>query len=179
MYTCPPDLPCLLYPIWIVIWKPWCPSVAPCVCPSHPASGHIPWLKCVHASVHVYISTWLPMSASPHLINYIKTWVPLCDSVSVCPSHPASGRTLWLKCVHASLHVYMSIWLPMSALPLLYSYMQTWVSLCGTVYLIQSTHSFFCMCTCIRTYINIHLTPQVSSTPLEWRSHSSKWRSHC
>ena len=137
-----------------------------CVCPSHLACGPTPWLKCKHASELVLMPTWLPMSASPHFNIYMKNWVPLCDSVCVCPSHLACGPTPWLKCVCASLHVYMSTWLPMSVLPPLHSYMQTWVSLCGTVCLLQSTHSFFSMCTCISTCIYIHLTPSVSFTPL-------------
>ena len=65
MYTCPPDLQCLFHPLWIVIWKPGYPSVGLWLCLNDPTSVPIPWLECAHASVHVHMSTWLPMSASP------------------------------------------------------------------------------------------------------------------
>ena len=88
------------FPVWQCV----------CVCPSHPTTGPTPWLKCVHASVHVYMSTWLSMCASPFVHSYMETWVPLCGSVCVCVccSKLACGPTPWLKCVHASLHVFMS-----------------------------------------------------------------------
>ena len=153
-----------------------------CVCPSHPACGPIPWLKCVHVSVHANMSTWLPKSASPHLNSYGNgKWKPGCPCVTlcvcVCPSHHACGPTPWLKSVHASVHANMSTWLPMSALPLLHSYMQTWVSLCGTACLLQSTHSFFSMCTYI-LYVLISTWLPMSATPPWNRGLTSKWRSH-
>ena len=56
-------------------------------------------LECVHASVHVYMSTQLPVLAQHPMDSYMETWVPLCDSECVCPSHPASGQSPWLECV--------------------------------------------------------------------------------
>ena len=85
-----------------------------CVCPSHPAGGPKPWLKCLHASVHVYIATWLTMCASPHLNSYMETWMFLCGNVYVSQS-PCMWAMPWLKCVHASVYVYMFTWLPMWA----------------------------------------------------------------
>ena len=55
-----------------------------CMCPSHPAAGPKPWLKCLHASVHVYMATWLTMCASPHLNSYMETWMFPCSNVFVC-----------------------------------------------------------------------------------------------
>ena len=155
-----------------------------CVCLIHPVSGPILWLKCVHASLHVYRSTWLLKCAAPPLHSYMKTWLLLygtvyasqsphfcfnnlfrmctfisaciyvhptahvisthyglvtrvprcpCVAVYVCPSQPTSGHTPCLECVHASVHVYMSTWLTMSVSPLLNSYIETWVPLCGIV----------------------------------------------
>ena len=70
-----------------------------CLCPSHLISVATPCLECVHASVHVYMCTQLPMLAQHPMDSYMKTWVPLCDSECVCPSQPASGQTPWLECV--------------------------------------------------------------------------------
>ena len=140
--VCVPHLPCFACGLtpWLkcvhasvhVYMSTWLPMSAPpelnsfmetCgtavwhyVHPSHPTSGPIPWLECLHVSVHVFMSTWLPMLVKPPKDNYMETWLP---HVSLCvhPSHPACGSTPWLKCVHASLHVLMSTWLPMSASP--------------------------------------------------------------
>ena len=64
------------------------------------------------------------------------------------------GPTPWLKCVHASLHVFMSTWVQNSGTPPLHSYMETWVPRCGTVCMFQSvhfwSHTLFRMCTCRR-----------------------------
>ena len=92
-----------------------CMSV--CLCPSHLISVPTPCLECVHASVHDFMSTWLSMSAPP---LWIVTWKPgfPCVAVCVCPSHPVSGHTPCLECVHASVHDFMSTWLSMSAPPL-------------------------------------------------------------
>ena len=117
------------------LMKTWLPCMAQCMFPSHLISVPIPCLECVHASVHVFMSTQLPMLAQPPIHCYMETWISLCDSVCVCvcPSHPTIGPTPWLKCVHASVHVYMSTWLTMCASPFLNSYMETWVPLCSSV----------------------------------------------
>ena len=65
MYTCPPDLQCLFHPFWIVIQKSGCPSVGRWLCLNDPTTVPISWLECAHASVHVYMSICLCMSAQP------------------------------------------------------------------------------------------------------------------
>ena len=96
-----------------------------CVYLSHSASGPTPWLKCGHASVHVYMSTWLPMSAlllskETYQLQLGIMWKPGCSCLAlyVCPSHTTAGATPWLKYLHASIHVYMSTWLTISASPI-------------------------------------------------------------
>ena len=54
------------------------------------------------------MSTQLPMLAELSMDSYMETWVPLCGSVCVSQA-PASIPTPWLECVHASVHVFMSI----------------------------------------------------------------------
>ena len=62
IYIYPSDFQYHLKPLCIVTWKHGCPCVALCLCTSHLISVPTPWLECVRASVHVYTSTWLPMS---------------------------------------------------------------------------------------------------------------------
>ena len=169
MYLCPPDCPCQLLPLCIVIWKHGFLCEALCVCCSHPTSGPTPWLECVYASVHAFMSTWLPLSPETNIHTYIHTymesWVTLC----LCPSHLISVLIPCLECVHASVYVLMSTWVPNSSPSPLHSYMDTWVSVCCTVCMFQSpclwSHIFIKMCTCINTNIYVHPTPHVSSTP--------------
>ena len=72
------------------LMKTWLPCMAQCMFPSHLISVPIPCLECVHTSVHVFMSTQLPMLAQPPIHCYMETWISLCDSVCVCvcPSHP-------------------------------------------------------------------------------------------
>ena len=111
-------LPMSSPPLCIVWWKSGCPCMSVCLCPSHLISVPTTCLDYVHASVHVFMSIWLPMIAQPTVDSYMETLVPLCASVCVCPSQPASGHTPCLEHVHAFVHEFMSTWLPMSA-PLL------------------------------------------------------------
>ena len=85
--------------------------VAPCVCVciNHLYSGPIPWLKCVHASVHLCMSTWLAMSTPLHLHS---SRVQSCVALYAYPSHPSSGPIPWLECAQASVHVGMYTWFP-------------------------------------------------------------------
>ena len=106
--------------------------VALYVCFSQPTSRPTTSLACVHASVYVLISTWLPMSAHP-LFSYIEAWIPLCSTVCVFQSPHFRSNTLVKECVHASVHVLLSCWVLNSAPSPLYSYMERWVPLCGTV----------------------------------------------
>ena len=182
MVLCPPDCPCVLHSLCIVWWKAGWPCTAVCLCPSHLISVPSPCLGFVHASVHEFMSTWLPMSAPPPMHSLMETWVPLCGivcllrspclwthtlfrmctcismwiyvhcpcvlhslcivwwkagwpctAVCLCPSHLISVWTPCLGCVHASVHVCMSTWLPMLAKHPMDCYMERWVPVCGTV----------------------------------------------
>ena len=125
MNLCPPDCPCLFHHLCIFWWKPGWPYVALCVCHSHTASVHTTWLECVHASVDVLMSTHLPTLAKPPMDSYMEMWVPPCISVYVCSSHSACGHTPWLEHVHASVHIFLSTWLLMSAPPPMHILMET------------------------------------------------------
>ena len=80
---CAPDCPCLFHALCIVWWKHGCPCVALCVCHNHPTSVPPPWLECVHALVHGFMSTLLLMLAQPPMHSLMETWVPLYVSVFV------------------------------------------------------------------------------------------------
>ena len=157
------DCLCLLPPLnsfmetWVLLFGTVC-------VPSYPTSGPKPWLECVHVSVNVFMSTWLPMSASHHYHTYMQTWVLLgctvcvlqsshfcphtlvqmCKCISTCIcihltpcllypyvylhgnmgstvcvrfSHSTAVPALWLECVHALVHVFMSTWLHVCSTP--------------------------------------------------------------
>ena len=208
MYSCLPDSPCLLHPISILTWK----DGFICVCFIHLTSGCTPWLECVYALVHVYMSTWLPMSTQTNLHSNMERWVPLCGRIFVSHS-PHYVASTCMECVHASVHVLMWTWVLNSAQSPMHSDMETWVSVCGTVYVavisflfphlvlecvhalvhvfmptwvlnyaalpmhnnmehgchsvadcvLQSSH----FCTCISTWMYVHLTAHVGSSPFE------------
>ena len=139
-----------------------------CECPSHPASGPTPCLECVHASVHVFMSTCLPMS-TPHPMNSLmETWVTLCDIVYLSQSLCFWSHTLDRMCTCNS-NQFMSTWLSLSAPPPMHTLMETWVPLYGSVFVSQSphfcSHTLFRMCTCISTCIYVHMSPHDCSTP--------------
>ena len=121
--------------------------------------------------MHQYMNLCLPYT--PCLVHplWIVTWKVGCPCVSlhVCPSHLIFVPTPCLECVHASVHEFMSTWLLMSGPPPMHSLMETWVPLYGSVFVSQSSHfcchTLFRMCTCISTWIYVHLTPHVWSTP--------------
>ena len=77
-----------------------------CVCPSHPACGPTPWLKCVH----VWMSTWPPMSAPPLLYSYMETWVPVCGAGCVLQSSHLWSHTLVRMhiCISTCIYVHMT-----------------------------------------------------------------------
>ena len=99
------------------------------------------------------------MSALPHLLSYMQTWVTLC----ICSNQPTSSPTYSLACVHGSVHVLISIWLHMYALPHICSYMENGflsMALCGMDPSHFWSYTLVRMCTCISTCIYVHLTPQ-------------------
>ena len=192
--------------------------MAQCVCSSHPTSVPTSWLECVHASVHVVMSIWIPISVWPPLHSYIETWVAQCSTVCVfqsphfwshtlvrmwtyistctyiyltphvcfiplaylhgnmgssvwqcvCCNHSTSVPTPWLEDAYATVQVFMSIWLPVTPQTPMDSYMETWVPLCGTVFVSKSAHfcsaTLFRMCTSNRTSILVDLTLHLFST---------------
>ena len=167
MNLCVPYTPSLVHPLWIVTWKVGCPYVSLHVCPIHPGCGPTPCLECVHASVHEFMSTWLLMSGPLPMHSLMETCV-LCMAVCLCPSHLISVATPCLECVHASVHEFMSTLHPMSGPPPMDSYMESWVNLCVTSCVSYSpwlwSHTLFRMCTCISTWIYVHLAAYVWST---------------
>ena len=111
-------------------------------------------------------TTALPITCS-HLSciplhSYMQTWVSLC----ACSSQTSSGLTPWLEleCVHASVHICMCTWFPMSPTLRLYSYLQTLVAPSVS----QSCHfwanTFGTMCTCISTCMHVHVTSNLFCT---------------
>ena len=154
-----------MHPLCIVWWKPGCPCMAVCLYPRYLISVATPCLECVHASAHVFMSTLLPILAQPPMYSYMESWLPLC----VCPSHPACVLTPCLECVHASVHEFMSTWLLSSGPSPMHTLMSSWVPLYGSVFVSQShhfwSHTLFRMCTCISTWIYVHLTAHVWCIP--------------
>ena len=122
------------------LMETWNPCVALCICHNHPTSSHTPWLESVHASVHVFMSAWLPISPEIPMHIYMETWVSQCGPVCVSL---ISAPTPCLECVYALVHVFMSTGLPILAWPPLHSYIETWVPLSRTVYVYQSPHFWF------------------------------------
>ena len=78
-------------------------------------------------------STWLLMSGPPPMHSLMDTWVPLYGSVFVSQSSHFCCHTLFLECVHASVHEFMSTLHPMSGPPPMDSYTESWVPLCVTL----------------------------------------------
>ena len=140
--SCLPASPCLLHPICILTWR----RGSFCVCFIHLRCGYTAWLECVYALVHVYMSTWLPMSTQTSLHSYMETWVPLCGSVF--------PQLVW----NVYMHQYMYLCQPefwMSApSPICIVTVETWMSYCVADCVFWS-HLHFCsqtlvrMCTCI------------------------------
>ena len=159
----PPGCLCLVHPLCIVWWKPGCPCMAVCLCPSHLISVATPCLECVHASVHEFMSTLHPMSGPPPMDNYMESCECPCVSLHVCPSPLIFVATPCLECVHASVHEFMSTLHPMSGPPPMDSYMETLgAPVCHCMFVSQSPYfccyTLFRMCTCISTWIFFYLT---------------------
>ena len=81
-------------------------------------------------------------------------------AVCLCPSHLISLPTPCLECVHASVHIFMFTLHLLLAQQPMDSYMESWVPLCVTVFVSQSSclcfDTLFRMCTCISTWIYVH-----------------------
>ena len=156
MNLCPPGCLCLVHLLCIVWWKPGCPSMAVCLCPSHLFSLAKPCLACVHASVHEFMSTLHSMSGPHFMDSFMESWVLLCVTACVSQS-PYFVPTPCFECVHASVHEFMSILHCMSGPLPMDSYMESWVPPCVTACVSQSpyfcSHTLFRLCTSISTRI--------------------------
>ena len=168
MNLCLPYTPCLIHPLWIVTWKVGFTSVSLHVCPSHVIFVPAPCLECVHASVHEFMSTWLLMSNSTPMYSLMETWVPLYGSVFVSQSSHFCCHTL---VENVYMHQYMNLCLPYTPCLIhtpMDSYMESWVHQCVSACVSQScyfcSYTLFRMCTCISTWIYVHLTAYVWST---------------
>ena len=84
-------------------WVPMCGTVW---CSSQSTSSPTLCLRCVYASVHFYMSTWLPMLAQPPMDSYMETWMPLCVTVCVSQSPCFWSHTLVRMCTHISTWIY-------------------------------------------------------------------------
>ena len=96
-------------PLCIVWWKPGCPCMAVCLCPSHLISVATPCLECVHASVHEFMSTLHPMSGPPPMDSYMESWVPLCVTACVSQSPYFCCYTLFRMCTCISTWIYVHL----------------------------------------------------------------------
>ena len=103
-------LPMSTAPLCIVWWKHEHPWVALCVCHNHPSSVDTPWLECVHASVHEFMSTWLSMSAPFPMHSLVERWVPMYCSLFVSQSPDFCFHTLFRMCTCTStcIHVHLT-----------------------------------------------------------------------
>ena len=144
-------------------WVPLCFTV--CVSQSSCLCSHTLFRMCTCISTWIYIPQ-LPMHG-PTL--GIISWKPGCPCMAVClyPSHLISVATHFLECVHASVHEFMSIWLPMSGPPPSHSFKENWVPLYSSVFLSQASHfcsyTLFRMCTCIY----VPLLPMLAQPPVD------------
>ena len=121
MYLCSSDSPFQFDALWIVTWKDVCACVALCVCSNYSILGNTPWFKCVHASVHVFMFIWLPISVWCPVDSYMERCVPLCGSIFVSHS-PHYVASTCMECVHAPVHVLMWTWVLNSAPSPIHSY---------------------------------------------------------
>ena len=143
------------------VWHCLCVPVALLLSPT-------PWLKCVHVSVHVFVSTWLSMSAPPTMHNYMDTWVSLCGTVCLLQSSHFCFYTLFRMCTCISTCIYLHPTPHVSSTPYRWLHVNLcscmWHCVCVPVTLLLVTH-LVKICTCISTWIHVHLTAHVCSTP--------------
>ena len=126
----------------IVWWKFGCPYLSLCMCvPVTLLVVPLPCLECVHASVHEFMSTWLPIAGPPLMHRLMETVYP-CMAVCLFPSNLICIPTPCLECVHASVYVIMCTWLPRSGPDPMHSLMETWMPLYSCVFVSQSPHLF-------------------------------------
>ena len=98
-----------VHPLGIVWWKPGCPCLALCLCPSHLISVATPCLECVHASVNEFMSTLHSMASPPPMDSYMESWVPLCVTACVSQSPYFCSCTLFRMCTCISTWIYVHL----------------------------------------------------------------------
>ena len=96
-------------PPCIVWWKPGCPCMAVCLCPSHLISVATPCLECVWASVHEFMSTLHSLSGPPPIDICMGSWVPLCVTACVSQSPYFCSYTLFRLCTCISTWIYVHL----------------------------------------------------------------------
>ena len=80
----------------------WVPLCALDFVSSHLIFVTTPCLECVHASVHEFMSTWLPYVWSTPMHSLIGILGAPCMAVCLCRSHLISVATPCLECVQVS-----------------------------------------------------------------------------
>ena len=165
----PPGCLCPVHPLCIVdgnlsvsIWQYFCVPVISFLLP------HLVY----NVYMHQYMNLCLPYT--PCLVHplWIGIWKNRCPCVSLClcPIHSGCGSTPCLECVHASVHEFMSTWLFMCGPTPIHTLMETWEPLYDRVFVSQSSHfcchTLFRMCTCISTWMYVHLAAYVWSCPI-------------
>ena len=93
-----------------VTWKHGFLCVTQYVCFSQSTYVPTPCLEWLCASVHVCISTQLPMVAQAPMDSYMETWVPLCGTLCVSQSPSFWSHTLikMCTCITTCLHVNLT-----------------------------------------------------------------------
>ena len=207
-----------------------------CLFWNHPTSVPTHWSECVHASVHIFMPTWLLNSVPSPMHSDMERWVSVCGTVCIavisflfphlvynvylhqymyicqpefwillqplcivtwkhrwhcvalylCSSHSTSGNTPWFECVHAWVHVFMSIWLLVSPQTPMHSYTETrtciHVPLCGSgsfcpIHLISVPS--FCM-ECVPISVHVFMPTWVlNSAPSPMHSDMETWMLLC
>ena len=105
-------------PALCILWcQVGCPCMAVCLCPSHIISDPTHCLECVHASVHEFMSTWLPMSGASPMHSLMETWVPLYGSVFVSQVSHFCSHTLFRMCTCISTCIYVHLTPHISSTP--------------------------------------------------------------
>ena len=147
---------------WVALCVTACVSQSPCFC------SYTLFRMCTSISTWIYVQLAAYVWSTPICIVWWKPGCP-CMTVCLCASHLISVATPCLECVHASVHEFMSTLHPMSGAPRMDSYMESWVALCVNACVSQSPYCFSYtlvrLCTCIRTWIYVYLTPYVWFTP--------------
>ena len=92
-------------------------------------------------------------------------WQLVCVSQSPC----FWSDTLVRMCTCISTWIYVHLTTHVFSTPM-HSLMKTWVPMCGSVFVSQSppfcSHTLFRIFPCISTWIYVHLTTHVFSTPM-------------